>query len=101
MAGRRIVWTLQARQERRDILAYWKRRNKSSLYSKKLRKLILDEALYIARHPFSGKATSISNIYYSIVKDYLIFYKESENEVTILSVWDGRRNPRDLEDLFE
>lgn len=101
MAGRRINWTLKARHERRDILFYWTNRNKSSLYSKRLRKLINQEIKYIAAHPNCGLATNFENTYYVIVRDYLIFYNENPLEVTILSIWDGRQDPGKLKQRLE
>jgi hypothetical protein len=32
-----------------------------------------------------------------VVKSYLILYKDKKNTVEIVAVWDGRRDPKQLE----
>ncbi|AZA80331.1 type II toxin-antitoxin system RelE/ParE family toxin [Chryseobacterium sp. G0186] len=92
MAKRKVIWTLKANIERKDILEYWILRNKSKTFSIKLNKLILYNIKLLSEHPTIGKKTNVENIRVKIVRDYLIFYGFSASELIVLSVWDGRRN---------
>ncbi|CAH0286425.1 type II toxin-antitoxin system RelE/ParE family toxin [Chryseobacterium sp. Bi04] len=92
MAKRKVIWTIKANRERKDILEYWLFRNKSKTFSVKLNKLILYNVGLLAEHPGIGRKTDVENVRVKIVKDYIIFYEFSDTELIILSVWDGRRN---------
>ncbi|MFS4474284.1 type II toxin-antitoxin system RelE/ParE family toxin [Chryseobacterium sp. YR459] len=91
MAKRKVIWTVKANKERKDILEYWIVRNKSKTFSIKLNKLILYNVGLLADHPTIGRKTDIERVRVKIVRDYLIFYEFSSSELIILSVWDGRR----------
>lgn len=47
--ARRIVWVFQAQNDRKEILAYWKEKNKSVSYSKKLDKLFREALKLIVK----------------------------------------------------
>jgi toxin YoeB len=91
MAKRKVIWTVKANKERKDILEYWIVRNKSKTFSIKLNKLILYNVGLLADHPTIGRKTDIERVRVKIVRDYLIFYEFSSSELITLSVWDGRR----------
>jgi hypothetical protein len=40
-----------------------------------------------------GTETDVPNVRVRVVNVYLIFYEVVEDEIWILSIWDGRRNP--------
>ena len=65
-----IKWSEQAKIELKEILLYWKNHNKSNSYSIKLN---------------------------AEVHNYSIFYLIEKDSITILSFWDNRRNPNDVE----
>ncbi len=90
--AKRIIWTRRAHSERKRILFYWKHRNQSSAYSKKLNGLLKKAVDLIGSHPNIGRKTNIENVRVKVVKDYLVFYEPSEEEIYILSIWDSRRN---------
>ena len=46
--AKEIIWSETAQKDRKEILLYWKNRNKSSTYSKKLNILFDDAAEIIA-----------------------------------------------------
>lgn len=94
--GKRITWTQRAHSDRKEILLYWKRRNKSSTYSKKLNNLFKTAILLIAAHPNIGRKTNIERVRVKLVRDYLLFYEIAEEEIFILTIWDNRRNPKDI-----
>src|SRR5215813_6752283 len=91
--AKQIIWTKKAHRDRIEILHYWRVNNKSNEYSKKLNLLIKKAIALVAAHPHIGRRTSIENIRIKLVRDYLIFYEETETEIFILSIWDNRRNP--------
>lgn len=89
---RQIIWTVSAQTERREILEYWVKRNKSKIYSIKLNKLIITALREISKSPFTGRKTEIEDVRVKIVRDYLIFYEISPKKIFVLSIWDGRRD---------
>lgn len=90
--ARQIVWTFTAQQERREVLEYWIKRNRSKVYSRKLNKLIIAALSDVSKHPLIGRKTEILNVKVKIVREYLLFYEISPTTIFVLSVWDGRRD---------
>ena len=90
--ARQIIWTNSAQSERREILEYWIKRNKSKIFSRKLNKLIETALREISKNPLIGRKTDILNVRVKIVRDYLIFYEISPKTIFVLSLWDGRRD---------
>lgn len=91
--AKRIVWTCKAQKDRKEILNYWRYRNQSREYSLKLNALFKKNIALIAAHPHLGRKTSIEGIRMKLVRDFLIFYEENGEVLTILTIWDNRRNP--------
>ena len=98
--AKQIVWTHKAQLDRKRILAYWKDRNKSDTYSKKLNQLFKHAINIIAEFPRIGKPTSDKNARTKVVKDYLIFYQESKTTIFILTIWDSRQDPNKLKKIL-
>ena len=90
--ARKIVWTISANIERREILEYWIKRNKSKTYSLKLNKLIISTLKAISKNPLIGRKTEIPNVRVKIIRDYLLFYEMNATTIYVLSIWDGRRD---------
>jgi toxin YoeB len=93
---RRIVWVLQAQKDRIQILSYWKNRNKSITFSRKLERLFRESLDIVCKYPFIGKPTDIPNVRIKIVVKYLLIYEITDNEIIVLRIWDSRRNPVEL-----
>ena len=93
--AKQIIWTKRAQDDRKEILHYWRVRNQSNIYSKKLNELIKKAVKLVAAHPQIGRHSDIENVRVKLVRDYLIFYEETKEQVYILSIWDNRRNPED------
>jgi toxin YoeB len=87
-----VIWSFNAQNDRKEILQYWKQRNKSTAYSKKLRKLFSIAIKQIKLHPGIGSPTQLEGVRVKVVRDYLIVYKEFDNELHLLAIWDSRRN---------
>ena len=91
--AKKIIWSINAQDEVKAILEYWRERNRSNIYSHKLNLLFRKSVLLLAEFPKIGKLTDDKITRAKIVKDYIIFYQESAKEILIVSVWDTRRNP--------
>lgn len=55
--AKKLIWSKQALQDRKDILDYWINRNKSKTYSIRLNHLFIDAIKIITKHPNIGIAT--------------------------------------------
>jgi toxin YoeB len=93
---KQIIWTRRAYNDRKEILEYWRIHNQSNIYSKKLNQLFKKAITLIAAHPHIGRRTNMENVRVKLVRDYLVFYEESETEIFILTIWDSRRNPEEI-----
>ena len=94
--AKRLVWSARSRKELFDILSYWNKRIGNTKYSKKLYAEIRRKMQSILKFNDIGKATSRKDIRSVAIKDYLLFYRIDKNFIEIISVWDNRRNPKDL-----
>jgi toxin YoeB len=101
MAERKIIWTQEASISLIEILSYFVERNKSKTYSVKLKTEIKKTVNLLSKQPLLGKETDFEGVRELIHEVYQIYYRVSEQEISILLVWDGRRNPDDLTKLFK
>ena len=98
---KQVVWSLRAQNDRKKILNYWRLRNKSNTYSKKLNQLFKNSIQIIKDFPLIGKSTDDPNTRIKIVKDYLLFYEETETQILILTIWDSRQDPDKLKKVLK
>ncbi|MEW6417415.1 MAG: type II toxin-antitoxin system RelE/ParE family toxin [Nitrospirota bacterium] len=94
--AKRVIWSLRAQNDRKAILEYWHKRNGNKNYSKKLAMEFRETVSYIAEHNYLGVATDEENVRIAVCGHYLIFYELKKEAVEILTVWDSRRNFRNL-----
>ena len=73
--GTRIVWAPNALQSRKSIFAYWNKRNKSDVYSKKLNVLFNESIKQASLLHETGKPTEFKNIRLKIVSHFNSFMK--------------------------
>ena len=99
--AKQVIWSNRAIDDLLKILEYWNNRNKSSSYSKKLNELFNKAIALIVNYSSIGRPSQIENIKIKIVKDYLIIYEDTPELIIILTIWDGRRNPEDLEKIIK
>ena len=94
-----VEWTEQAKIELKEILLYWKQHNKSNSYSVKLNAEVQRVVKDLVRFPYLWtEVEGYENIRRALVFfNYSIFYLIEKNTITILSFWDNRRNPEELE----
>ncbi len=93
MAKRKVIWSLQAKNNRIQILEYWIEHNKSKEYSKKLNVLFKEAVMFISEFPTIGKLTDDKFARIKIVRDFWIVYEIYENMIFILAIFDSRQNP--------
>ena len=98
---KRVIWTLSAKQEKKEILTYWRKRNKSNAYPKKLNKLLKLAIQSLATSTFPRNNTDDENVSVKIVKDYMIFFEEDVSNIYILCLWDCRQDPNQLKNLLK
>lgn len=91
-----IIWTKKAKIELIEIFKYWNNRNKSNTFSIKLNLLIQKQLNSILDFPKIGKKTDIPNVYFKVVHKYLIYYEFIENNLYVLTIRHGSRNPKTL-----
>ena len=95
MAKYKIDWSIEARLDLIDILEFYIIRNKSALYSKKINAKINKSIKLITKNPFIGIQSQIDSVRALITGDYQIIYEIFVDEITIIMIWDCRRDPED------
>ena len=99
--AKQVIWSLRAQNDKKEILDYWRQRNKSNTYSKKLNELFKESIRIILDFPQIGKVTDDTKARIKIVRDYLIIYEETETQIFILTIWDSRQDPEKLKKILE
>ncbi len=92
MAGRRIIWSVNANREFIEILDFFNTRNGSTKYSLKLLTEVKDVLNTLSKSPFIGRLTVNQKIRVLVFKQYLIFYEININNIEIVSFWDNRQD---------
>lgn len=91
-----VVWTDTAVRQRRKILEYWTKRNKSSRYSVKLIHEVSERIQFILKNPEASIATNLIDIRTSTLGNYNILYKTTKKDLIVVAFWDNRQNPKTL-----
>jgi toxin YoeB len=95
--AKRIIWTEQAQFERQEILTYWFFRTGNKKYSTKLALQFRETVKYIALNNYMGRGTELEDVRVAVCGYYLLFYKLSNEFVSVITIFDNRRNPKDLD----
>ena len=98
---KQIIWSQRSQNDRKQILEYWRNRNKSNTYSKKLDKRFREALNIIRDYPQVGKQTDDQKARIKIVKDYLLIYEETEDSIILLTIWDSRQDPEKLKRIIK
>jgi toxin YoeB len=99
--AKQVIWSLKAQNDKKVILNYWRQRNKSNTYSKKLNELFKESIRIILDFQQIGKVTDDTKARIKIVRDYLIIYEETETQIFILTIWDSRQDPDKIKKILE
>ena len=96
MAQLILVWTKTALKQRNHIFKYWNKRNKSTAYSKRLRKVINERTKLILSFPEIGREDQFRNHLTIPLEHYNIFYRIVEGKIIISAFWDNNQSPKKL-----
>jgi len=89
----KVIWSKNAKEELHSISKYWNKRNKSTVYSNKIKVHIEIAIKLIKKNNKLGISSNIKDVRMRLIlKNYLI-YELSENQITVLQFWDARQNP--------
>ncbi len=99
--AKQIIWSLRAQSDRKKILEYWRNRNKSNTYSKKLDRKFREALNIIRGYPRIGKPTDDLSVRVKLVKEYLLIYEETQDCILLLTIWDSRQDPKKLEKIIK
>jgi toxin YoeB len=97
MGKRELTWSAQSKIDLFEVMDFYRKRNGNATYSLKFHSRI-EESLELCRtFAFIGKKTDFENVRAIIVDDFLIFYEVSDTEIMVLTIWNSRRTPNDLQ----
>jgi addiction module RelE/StbE family toxin len=90
----KIFWSKNAKEELTSITKYWNKRNKSTLYSSKI-KLHIELALnLITDQTKLGLKSNIKDVRMKLIlRNYYLIYQIKNNQIQVLQFWDVRQNP--------
>lgn len=100
MAKLKVEWTHSAKQQRDEIFIYWNRRNKSSVYSKKLKNQIKVKTDQLKTYPYSGKKTVNNETRILTLKNYSLIYLLKNQTIFIISFWENHQDPEKLQNIL-
>ncbi len=94
MADKKIIWSIRASKELRNVLEYFNQRNKSTRYSLKLLNEIENLTRNLSKNESIGRLTSNKFTRVIPMKTYLIFYEINRENIEIVSLWDNRQDKK-------
>ncbi|WP_449039045.1 type II toxin-antitoxin system RelE/ParE family toxin [Parabacteroides goldsteinii] len=95
--ARAIIWDEEVLQELEEIADFYDERNGNTRYSSYLLNKFRETIKQAVSFPLSGKVTEYPHLRYLIaVPEYSLFYHYSDELITVLVLWDNRRNPERL-----
>ena len=95
--ARAIIWDEEVLQELEEIADFYDERNGNTRYSSYLLNKFRETIKQAVSFPLSGKATEYPHLRYLIaVPENSLFYHNSDELITVLVLWDNRRNPERL-----
>ncbi len=90
---RNVIWHSKARAEFATILAFFRERNGSNDYSRRLLQGLRRKLEIVRVVPQMGEATGRPDERVMPYENYMVVYRIRPNEIEILAVWDARRDP--------
>ncbi len=94
--AKRIVWSKEALADRIQILDYWYQRLGSKDYLSKLDDRFRNTVRLLSEFPDLGRKLNNREERFFVKEAYQIFYLEDDETITILHIWDTRRDPKDF-----
>lgn len=94
----KIIWSSTAQKELNNTILYWSERNKSNTYSKKILKEVGKKEEFLLKNPTSGTPLNYRSAFkVQLLKYFSLVFQLKNEEIRIISFWDNRRNPENLE----
>jgi plasmid stabilization system protein ParE len=97
MVKRKVIWSPKAKLDLFLILDFFYKRNDTKTYSRKLNSTLRNSVRLLEKYPEIGVNTDIQNVRNLIEGDYSIFYQIKPETIEIISIWDNRQNPDNLQ----
>lgn len=98
---REIKWTEAVLQDMETTFDFYDHRNDTTQYSEYLFSQIVSSISRVAINPLIGHLTEYPHVrYVVVVPNYSVFYHFNTEHVTVLVLWDNRRNPNRLNYIF-
>jgi len=98
--ARKIIWSIRAQDDRKQIFKYWNKRNKSKVYSRKLNSLYKAAAEFIAINPRTGRKSTKVGVRIKFVSHYALIYEYNSELLIIHTIFDSRQSPDKLDSLL-
>jgi len=95
-----IVWSQSSKNDLKNIKKFFDTRNQTTTYSKKLLKTFRDSTKLIEKFPLLSIPTEYDNVRGFVILEYIIFYEIMSEHILILSIWDCRRDPEQLNKIM-
>ena len=99
MAEQKIIWTPQAKNELKESLEYYIKRNGNPKYSSWLFSEIQRRIQLLKKFPELGHPGINDRARILPFINYGIIYEKINSSIVILSFWDFRRNPNNRIDI--
>ncbi len=93
MAKRKVIWVRNAEIQMLDVMDYYYFRNKSMVYSLKLRKEIQFKLHNLNFTVALPQKTSVENLFYFTHKHISVMFCIENNDIVAQIIWDERRDP--------
>lgn len=96
MVKRKIIWSARARLDLFEILDFYYKRNGTISYSRKLNATIRKAIRLLEKYADIGIQTDVNDVRNLITGDFGVFYEVKPNTIEIITIWDSRQNPNNL-----
>lgn len=94
---REVKWVEECIREMEDTFEFYDYRNGTSQYSQSLYSQIIVSVNRVSINPLIGHLTEYPHVrYIVVVPNYSVFYHFGDTSITVLVLWDNRRNPARL-----
>ena len=94
-AKKSVIWSSKAKNELIEILEFFKERNGSCQYSRKLDNKIEKRLSLVTDDCLLGEETDDENVRQLVVENYSIIYWIRSDAIEVLSIRDARRDEED------
>jgi len=97
MVKRKIIWSPKAKLDLFELLDFYYKRNGTKTYSKKLNSRIRKSVNLLEKYSEIRISTDVQNVRNLINGDCCIFYEIGTNFIEIVTIWDSRQDPDNLQ----